>query len=141
MEDYSFRSVYVEPVDGEVMAGCQPCDPFRSRISGSFGKSIETALKDRSGRLKVALDRESADYMLQVKVVKVEEQRLFFKLPIGFGAARDTFEFWLKLVDTRTQKIAFAYRSKGSPVESEQDLQAVSRWVVSTLDQFGKDHN
>jgi hypothetical protein len=141
MVDYTGSTVHVDPVDGEIMGGCQPCDPFRDRITGSFGKALEAAVKDRSKRLRLAPDRGSADYLMMVKVVFVREERAFFKLPIGFFPASDSFEFWLKLVDPKTQKIAFVYRSKGQSVESMEDLQNVARWVVADLDQFKKDHD
>jgi len=139
--DYSGRTVHVEPVDAEVLIGCQPCDPFRDRITGSFGKALGIAVKERSKRLRPAPDRGSADYLMRVKVVSVQEERAFFKLPIGFGAACDSFEFWLKLVDANTQKIAFVYRSKGHSIQSTEDLQNVARLVVADLDQFKKDHD
>ena len=139
--DYTGGTVHIDLVDGAVMAGCQPCDPFRDRIIGSFGKALEASVKDRSKRLKLAPDRGSADYFLMVKVVAIKEERAFFKLPIGFNATHDSFEFWLKLVDAKTQKIAFLYRSKGDSIASTKDLQNLARWVVADLDQFKKDHD
>jgi hypothetical protein len=140
--DYRGGTVFLEPVDGAVIAGCQPCEPFHARITHDFGQALAIALGSQCHTLKLAGSQDAADYLMLVKVVAVKEERLFFKLPIGLaGGARDSFEFWLKLVDARSQKVAFAYRSRGWPIESEEDLQVLSRWVASTLDQFKKDHN
>jgi hypothetical protein len=142
LADYQGGTVFVAPVDGVVIADCQPCEPFRQRINQVFGKALEAALGSQCRSLKAAANRESADYLLSVKVASVREERLFFKLPIGLaGGAHDRFEFWLKLAEARTGWVAFAYRSRSSPIESEEDLRIVSRWVVSSLDQFKKDHD
>ena len=133
-EKYKNKNIYINSIDLTILDNVN-CQTIKSEFSSNLSLMWPNSLHPKFVQL---VDNQSqADYIAYARFVKVEQRpkwaKYFFLAPFRNA---DIGGWWFKLVNVKTNKIAFAYYSYAFSIESKNDLVTEFNKLSSTIDKY-----